>query len=100
MSTPRQYVIYCLDKDDDGSAIRKANIDAHRAYVGAAGSKVLLAGPIMSQGHAEPVGSLFILEVDSAEDASGFNIADPFTRAGLWKEVTVRPFQIARHSLS
>ncbi len=38
-------------------------------------------------------GSLFILEAESADSVRQFNGEDPYTRAGLWGNVTIRPFR-------
>jgi uncharacterized protein YciI len=38
-------------------------------------------------------GSLLILEADSLEDARGFNLGDPYQKAGLFASVQVTAFK-------
>ena len=39
------------------------------------------------------LGSLFIIEADTIEDVKAMNSADPYTLAGLFGKVTIRPFR-------
>jgi uncharacterized protein YciI len=39
------------------------------------------------------IGSLFIVEADSAEDVARMNAEDPYTQAGLFERVTIRAFR-------
>jgi len=85
------YVVYCLDKTD-ALPIRLANLAAHRAYLGTAKVKILIAGPLLADDGATPVGSLFLVEADSKEDVLAFNSADPLAQAGLWAQVHIDSF--------
>ena len=86
------YVLICEDKPDS-LALRLANRDKHLAYIGAQGERVSLAGPLLGEDGETMVGSLFIIEAESVEAIQALNAADPYTRAGLFGKVTIRPFR-------
>jgi uncharacterized protein len=85
------YIVHCLDHD---GAVEKrlANYDAHKAYLGAAKTKTLISGPLLSDDNETMIGSLFLFEADSKEEIIAFNKADPFTAASVWKTVSIHPF--------
>jgi uncharacterized protein YciI len=87
-----QYVLICEDKPDS-LELRLATRDAHLAFVGSRGNKVQLAGPMLSDDGKTMVGSLFIVEADSIDEVRTLNAEDPYTKAGLFERVTVRPFR-------
>lgn len=63
-----------------------------------AGGKLVLAGPtpqIDSEdpGNAGFSGSLIIAEFDSLQDAKTWANDDPYIKAGVYKNVTVKPFK-------
>jgi hypothetical protein len=39
-------------------------------------------------------GSLMIIEAADLEAARRFNRDDPYTKAGLWRSVDIRPFKV------
>ena len=86
------YVMICEDKPDS-EALRLANRSDHLAWVGGKTAMIRLAGPMLSDDGEHMLGSLFILEAGSEEAVREFNAEDPYTRAGLWGKVTVRPFR-------
>ena len=51
-----------------------------------------LAGPYLNEDD-RMAGSLLIIEADSLDEARAFNAHDPYTLAGLWDRVDVRPFR-------
>jgi len=60
--------------------------------------RVLIAGPHPAVDAEEPgeagmSGSLIVAEFDSLEDAKQWADNDPFTLAGVYKRVTVKPFK-------
>lgn len=86
------YVLFCEDKPDSES-LRLANRERHLDWVGTKIDQIHLAGPMLSDDGEHMLGSMFILEVDSLEVAREFNSEDPYTLAGLWGNVIVRPFR-------
>ncbi len=68
--------------------IRKANRDAHLAYL--KGSDCIVqAGPFLDADGAM-IGSLIILEVADMAEAESWVAGDPYGKAGLFQNVTLR----------
>lgn len=86
------YVLMCEDKPDSQS-LRLATRDAHLAYVGNHTRAIRLAGPMLTDDGEQMAGSLFIIDAPDAAAVRRFNADDPYTRAGLWGNVTIRPFR-------
>jgi len=60
--------------------------------------KLLTAGPHPAIDNEDPgdagfTGSLIIAEFDSLEDAQSWADADPYIEAGVYKQVTIKPFK-------
>ncbi len=60
--------------------------------------KLLTAGPHPAIDNEDPgeagfTGSLIIAEFDSLEDAQTWADADPYIDAGVYKQVTIKPFK-------
>ena len=60
--------------------------------------RLLVAGPhpaidAEDPGEAGFSGSLIIAEFDSLQDAQAWADADPFTQAGVYEKITVKPFR-------
>ena len=84
--------VYC--KDSGGSAeLRQSKLSERRQYVETIEDKIKLVGPIMGPDGKEMVGSLWIFEVDSLDEADEILKADPYYRAGVWQEIDVREFK-------
>ena len=77
--------------DKDGALeLRKANRDAHVAYL-KTGNTVQQAGPFLDEA-GNMCGSLIILDVASMEAAQHWVANDPYGKAGLFKGVTLMPW--------
>lgn len=92
------YAIIAEDAADAFPARRAARA-AHlkRIQVLVDAGRVLLAGPHPTLDTAEPgeagfSGSLIVAEFDSLEDAKAWAAGDPYTEAGVFASVTVKPF--------
>jgi uncharacterized protein YciI len=85
------YVVHCLDHD---GAVQKRldNYEAHKSYLAAAPVKTVISGPLLADDGETMIGSCFVLEADSKAEVEAFNAADPFAKAGLWKQVSIHPF--------
>lgn len=83
------YALICLDKPG-ALEVRKANRDAHIAYLKSSGV-VAQAGPFLD-GDGQMNGSLIVLDVDSQAAAESWVADDPYGRAGLFDSVSVRPW--------
>lgn len=85
------YVVHCVDHD--GAAEKRLSLyEDHKAYLAAADIKTVISGPLLGDDGETMVGSCFVLEADSRAEVEAFNQADPFAKAGLWKEVKIHPF--------
>jgi hypothetical protein len=89
------YVLFCEDKPDS-EALRMETRDAHLAFIATRAGMIRLAGPMLSDDGERMVGSLFLLEADSLEEVRALHEEDPYTRAGLWGNVVMRPFRQVR----
>jgi uncharacterized protein YciI len=87
-----KYVLVCEDKKDS-LEVRLSNRDKHLAYIGELGDRIHLAGPMLSDDGESMVGSLLIIEADSAADIQAIAERDPYALAGLFDKVTIRPFR-------
>lgn len=81
--------LIALDKPDH-LEVRKANRDAHIAYLKSTGV-VSQAGPFLDTA-GNMCGSLIILDVDTLQDAENWAAQDPYAQAGLFASVTLRPW--------
>jgi uncharacterized protein YciI len=86
------YVLICEDKPDSLD-LRLANREKHLAFIGTQGDRIRLAGPMLGNDQETMLGSLFIIDADSADDVAAMNAEDPYTLAGLFGRVTIRPFR-------
>lgn len=85
------FALHCLDKPLS-TALRAVTRDAHVEYVTTSGSTVRIAGPLLSNDGQTMIGSLIVIEAASFEEARLWNANDPYTKAGLFGDVRVTPF--------
>ena len=87
------FVLHCLDKADSLD-LRMATRERHLAYVQSRAADVKIAGPMFDDAGAM-AGSMFILDVADKAAARAFSDADPYTQAGLWRQVELNPVKIS-----
>jgi uncharacterized protein YciI len=85
------FVLHALDKPDHGH-VRKANMDAHVAYLRTRPIKLVLAGPLLDADGA-PVGSMFVVEAEDLAQVTRFTQQDPYTKAGLFGAVQIHAYR-------
>ena len=86
------YLIFCIDKP--GSLdIRKANRDAHLAYLKEQGDKLVSAGPTIAEDGETMNGSLLLMNFADKAEADAFAANDPYAKAGLFESVTIRKWK-------
>ena len=78
--------VICRDKPGH-EELRKANRDAHLAYLRETGV-VEMAGPFLDA-HGAMTGSLLVLEVPDMAAAEDWAAGDPYAKAGLFASVTL-----------
>ena len=84
------YALICTDKPGH-LEIRKANRDAHLAYIAETGV-VAMAGPFLSEA-GDMAGSLVVLDVADRAAAEAWAASDPYARAGLFEGVDIRAWK-------
>lgn len=85
-----RYALICHDKPGH-LEVRKANREAHLAYVAETGV-VEMGGPLLSD-DGEMCGSLVILAVETRAEAQAWADGDPYAWAGLFDSVTLMPWK-------
>lgn len=91
-----------ISEDVEHSLPRRAGArESHLARIHALVSegRLLIAGPhpaidALDPGEAGFTGSLVIAEFASLEDAQSWADADPYVEAGVYRDVTVKPFKL------
>ena len=93
------YSIYCED-NSNSLLLRKRSRPDHLARLEKLkeAGRLLLAGPFPAIDNEDPgdngfTGSLIIAEFDSLEDAQQWADEDPYRKAGVYREVMVKPFK-------
>ncbi|MDB5475568.1 MAG: hypothetical protein JWP49_1079 [Phenylobacterium sp.] len=84
------FALTCLDKPG-ALDVRMAARQDHLAW--AKDQPLKIGGPFLDE-KGDMAGSLIIIEVADLAAAKAFNAADPYTKAGLWASVEIRPFRL------
>lgn len=85
-------LIALIARDKSGALeTRKANRDAHLAYIDATGV-VNQAGPLLDDSD-QMIGSLIILDVADMAAAQSWADSDPYAKAGLFESVELIPWK-------
>ncbi len=83
-------MMVCTDKPNHVD-LRLKTRSEHLAWIQGAGLPLMYAGPILADDGETPAGSLIIAEFESLEAARAFQKTDPYSKAGLFAQVTVQP---------
>ena len=86
------FALVCIDKPG-ALAVRMAAREAHLAYVRPQLEILKLGGPFLDD-KGDMAGSLMIIDVADLAAAQAFSASDPYTLAGLWERVEIRPFRV------
>jgi uncharacterized protein YciI len=84
------YAVICRDKPGHLET-RKANRDAHLAYIEETGV-VTQAGPFLDAA-GDMCGSLVVLDLESMDAAQNWAANDPYAKAGLFENVTIQAWK-------
>lgn len=90
-----QFVVLATDKPGC-VALREETRPEHRVYLrkgGGRDTRVLLAGPTLDADGDRMNGTLLIVEAGSIDDVARFVAEDPYSKAGLFAHVDIRPWQ-------
>lgn len=85
------YVIECTDKPESFD-LRQDVRPKHLDFIKALGETIVLAGPFLD-GKERMVGSLLIVKADGLEEAEAIAAQDPYAKAGLFTDTSVRPWR-------
>lgn len=85
------FALICVDKPG-ALATRLTTREAHFAHVRAHPGMVRLAGPFLDEA-GEMAGSLILVEAPDIDSVRAFSAADPYTLAGLFESVDIRPWR-------
>ena len=82
-------------KDRPGSQdIRAKHRPAHVEYRMGLGTRMVMAGPLLSDDGATSIGSYIVFETENIETGRAFAAGDPLVREGAFELVSVTPLRI------
>ena len=82
------WAISCVDNSNT-AAIREKHLVPHREYLGSQKNILVLAGATQNDDGTQAIGSLFIVNVGSREEAKAFSDGDPFTQNGVFSSIII-----------
>ena len=82
------WAIICTDKPNTAAA-RDAVLQPHREYLKSQKGILVLAGATRTDDGETAIGSLFVVNVKSRAEAKAFSDGDPFTRTGVFANITI-----------
>ena len=86
------FVLTCIDKPG-ALKLRMATREAHFAYARSQPEGAIrLGGPFLDE-NGDMAGSLIIVDMPDLAAAQAFNRDDPYTKAGLFERVDIRPWR-------
>ncbi|MEO1247014.1 MAG: YciI family protein [Pseudomonadota bacterium] len=84
-------VFLVLAYDGLGSeAARDAELEAHLDYVERHYERYLVCGPLRNPGEEPLIGSFFLVQADTADDAEALVSGDPYVKSGMYAEIRVQ----------
>ena len=86
------FVATCVDKPHSVDK-RMENRPAHLVYLKDLGSRVKIGGALLAPDHKTPLGSMIVFEADSEADVLAILAGDPYSSAGLFESVSVKPWR-------
>lgn len=82
------YLIYAIDFEGK-QEIRESLREAHRDHLKRQGMKILAAGALLSEDTGEVIGGITLLDTEDRMTAQNFADEDPYSKAGIRKELHV-----------
>ena len=87
-----KWAVHCLDAANAGDR-RGAVLQDHLSYVAKSPLPIVLAGPLVTEGGKNFVGSLLIMQAERRSEVEAFVKAAPFAEAGIWDQVRIDRFE-------
>ena len=85
------FLVNARDKANSAD-LRQATRQAHLEWAGEARHKIAMAGPVLSDDGETMMGSTFVIEFDTLEEAKSWAAEDPYAKAGLFDRTEIIPF--------
>jgi uncharacterized protein YciI len=86
------YVFHLLDRPG-AAELRQRIRPEHKAYLAQVADRMAFAGPLLADDGTTMIGSLLAIDFADRAAAERWQAQEPFTRAGLYDQVSVLPFQ-------
>lgn len=93
------YAIHCLDKEG-AEPLRAQHAPSHAAYMRSHAPAIVFGGPLLAGDGGQRIGVLVIVEFDDRQALDAFIANEPYKRAGLFRQVDVRPYEIVMNRFS
>lgn len=90
MSGRKHFFIYRIDKPGVAERREKTR-PAHLDYAATLGDTLVFAGPTLTDDGSGMDGSVWVLAVDTAEEADAITRADPYEQVDLFRSKTIKP---------
>ncbi len=71
------------------AAMREKDLQAHLDYLHSRKDILVVSGATLTDDGKGVIGSMLIINVQSRAEAEAFSDGDPFTKAGMFKSVTI-----------
>lgn len=82
--------------DEEGTAeLRAEHRQDHLVYLDETKEVLLACGAKISETDGEPTGGVYLLDVDTREEAEAYIAADPFAKVGLFREIQINQWRKA-----
>jgi uncharacterized protein len=91
----RMYFFVQIQNKIEALSERAKYVDAHRAYLTATSKKILAGGALLGDDQQTLIGSNYVIEVASRQEADEWVKNDPFTLAGLRERIELTPWVMA-----
>ena len=72
--------------------LRQATRQAHLQWAGESRHKIAMAGPVLSDDGETMIGSTFVIEFATLDEARSWAAEDPYAKAGLFERTEIIPF--------
>ncbi|WP_127090708.1 YciI family protein [Aquabacter cavernae] len=86
------FVVLKKDKPNH-EHVRAEARPAHLEFLNANADKVAIGGPLVTEDGSRMIGSMLVVEAQSAAEAKALLENDPFAKAGLFESVEVLPWK-------
>ncbi|MDE0779194.1 MAG: YciI family protein [Alphaproteobacteria bacterium] len=84
-----EYFVYCSNKPKV-DALRAEHQEAHWAFMDQYEDRMIARGPTLAEDGKTPNGSMHIVDLESEEEAKTFAHDEPYAKAGVFTDITIR----------